>query len=52
MTVLEKEIKRLDYLIDLYLYDDPHEADKYLWMREALRHYEKRLRDENDQTDI
>lgn len=42
--LLEKEISRYDCLIDLYLYDDPKEADKYLWMREAV----KRLKREYD----
>ena len=46
--MIEKEIKQLDYLVDFYIYEDPQLAEKYMWMREALRKLLKRYKDELD----
>ena len=43
--IIEKELKRLDQLVDFYLYEDPQWAERYMWMREALRKVLKRYGD-------
>lgn len=45
--IIEKELKRLDQLVDFYLYEDPQWAERYMWMREALRKVLKRYGDRN-----
>lgn len=45
--IIEKELKRLDQLVDFYIYESPEDATKYMWMREALRRVLKRYGDHN-----
>lgn len=45
--IIEKELKRLDQLVDFYIYESPEDATKYMWMREALRRVLKRYGDRN-----
>ena len=45
--IIEKELKRLDQLVDFYLYEDPKWAERYMWMREALRKVLKLYGDRN-----